>query len=265
FRYYHYDPSLAANAVFVGLFGVVAVAHAYLLIRRRAWFFIPFLIGCIFEVGGYIGRIVAANENPNFTLGVYIWQTLLILLGPALMAASIYMVLGRLIRLLDGHKYALIRSTWMTKLFVSGDVLSFLAQGAGGGILSGDDTSQATQDLGQGIILGGLGIQLFFFGLFIFTTILFHFRIAKNPTTRSFSVTTPWRQQLVALYVTSVLVMVRSIFRMAEFALGANSILMQHEAYLLGLDGALMFLVAGIFVWWHPYKALEGYKEMPKR
>jgi hypothetical protein len=135
----------------------------------------------------------------------------------------------------------------------------------GGGILSGDDTSQATQDLGQGIILGGLGIQLFFFGLFIFTTILFHFRIAKNPTTRSFSVTTPWRQQLVALYVTSVLVMVRSIFRMAEFALGANSILMQHEAYLLGLDGALMFLVAGIFVWWHPYKALEGYKEMPKR
>jgi hypothetical protein len=82
-------------------------------------------------VGGYIGRIVAANENPNFTLGIYIWQTLLILLGPALMAASIYMVLGRLIRLLDGHKYALIRSTWMTKLFVSGDVLSFLAQGAG--------------------------------------------------------------------------------------------------------------------------------------
>lgn len=47
------------------------------------------------------------------------------------MAASIYMVLGRMVRLLDAHKYALIRTTWMTKVFVMGDVLSFIAQGAG--------------------------------------------------------------------------------------------------------------------------------------
>lgn len=52
------------------------------------------------------------------------------------MAASIYMVLGRLIRLLDAHEYALIRTTWMTKIFVTGDVLSFLTQGGGKHLLS---------------------------------------------------------------------------------------------------------------------------------
>jgi hypothetical protein len=58
-------------------------------------------------------------------------QTLLILLGPALFAASIYMILARLIRYLGAEDYALVRTTWMTKIFVAGDVLSFLGQSAG--------------------------------------------------------------------------------------------------------------------------------------
>ena len=41
------------------------------------------------------------------------------------------MILARLIRLLEAEEYALVRTTWMTKIFVTGDVLSFLAQGAG--------------------------------------------------------------------------------------------------------------------------------------
>jgi hypothetical protein len=62
---------------------------------------------------------------------VYVVQTLLILLAPGLYAASIYMVLGRLIRLLDAEKLSPIRVNWLTKIFVLGDVLSFVMQGAG--------------------------------------------------------------------------------------------------------------------------------------
>jgi hypothetical protein len=57
---------------------------------------------------------MAAKQAPDFTLSPYIMQSLLILLGPALLAASIYMVLGRLIRMLDAGKYGLIRTNWMT-------------------------------------------------------------------------------------------------------------------------------------------------------
>jgi len=58
-------------------------------------------------------------------------QSLLLLLAPALFAASIYMVLGRIILLVDGEAHSLIRAKWLTKFFVLGDVLSFLTQSAG--------------------------------------------------------------------------------------------------------------------------------------
>ncbi len=64
-------------------------------------------------------------------MGPYIIQTLLLLVAPALFAASIYMELGRIILLVDGEGHALIKKKWLTKLFVAGDVLSFSMQAAG--------------------------------------------------------------------------------------------------------------------------------------
>jgi hypothetical protein len=55
-------------------------------------------------------------------------QSLLLLVAPALFAASIYIILGRIILLTDGEKHSLIRQKWLTKVFVAGDVLSFLMQ-----------------------------------------------------------------------------------------------------------------------------------------
>jgi hypothetical protein len=58
-------------------------------------------------------------------------QTLLILIAPALMAASIYMILGRIILLTEAEHLALIRRRWLTKIFVFGDVVSLLMQASG--------------------------------------------------------------------------------------------------------------------------------------
>lgn len=74
---------------------------------------------------------MSANEAPDYSLGPYIMQTLLLLIAPALYAASIYMILGRIIRLVDGALYSIIPLRWLTKLFVFGDVVSFMTQGAG--------------------------------------------------------------------------------------------------------------------------------------
>lgn len=62
---------------------------------------------------------------------MYSLQTILVLVAPALYAASIYMVLGRIILVTDGEAHAIIRKQWLTKIFVTGDVISFLMQGAG--------------------------------------------------------------------------------------------------------------------------------------
>ena len=80
---------------------------------------------------GYVGRAISATQSPNWALGPFLDQTLLLLVAPGLFAASIYMQLGRIILATDGEKYSLIRRTWLTKVFVTGDVLSFGIQAAG--------------------------------------------------------------------------------------------------------------------------------------
>lgn len=83
------------------------------------------------EFIGYGARAVSARQAPDFTLMPYIMQSLLLLLGPSFFAASIYMVLGRIIRLTGGERHSLIRPSWLTKIFVVGDVLSFFVQSGG--------------------------------------------------------------------------------------------------------------------------------------
>jgi hypothetical protein len=83
------------------------------------------------ETIGYIGRAVNSQQSPDWTLSAYIVQSVLLLVAPALFAASIYMELGRIIRLTDGEIHSVIRTKWLTKVFVFGDVFSFLMQSSG--------------------------------------------------------------------------------------------------------------------------------------
>ncbi|KAF2691299.1 RTA1-domain-containing protein [Lentithecium fluviatile CBS 122367] len=241
---YHYAPSKVAAILFAALFGISTVAHIYqswIHQRRKAWFMTAFLVGALFEVVGYAARILSANDpkarNP------FIIQTLLILLAPALMAATIYMILGRIILLTSGERFALIRRTWLTKIFVLGDVLSFVAQGIGGGMLSNNNgTIQEQidrQKLGKNIILVGLWIQIIFFGLFLLVAILFQFRgrhhFKKLPAGLG------WEKHMYTLYAVSALILVRSLFRVAEYIQGVDGFLYSHEVFLYIFDALLIF------------------------
>jgi hypothetical protein len=128
---YHYNPSMAAAIIFCALFTLTTFLHFYQLIRTRTWYLIPLFVGGCFEQVGYIGRAISSTESPDWTLGPYIMQSLLLLVAPALFAASIYMELGYIILLVDGEKHSLVRKQWLTKIFVAGDVLAFFTQGAG--------------------------------------------------------------------------------------------------------------------------------------
>lgn len=76
-------------------------------------------------------RAISSVQSPNWTVKPYIIQTLLPLVAPALYAASIYMILGRIIMITQGEQHSIIRKKWLTKLFVFGDVISFILQAAG--------------------------------------------------------------------------------------------------------------------------------------
>ena len=80
---------------------------------------------------GYAARAYNSTQDPNYSLGPFIVQILLPLVAPALFAASIYMTLGRIILLLNGEYHSIVRRTWLTKIFVLGDVLTFTIQSGG--------------------------------------------------------------------------------------------------------------------------------------
>ena len=93
------------------------------------------------EVVGYAARGISHGQTPNPTLAPYVIQTLLLLVAPALFAASIYMILGRIIVKVDGESHSLIKTRWLTKIFVTSDVLSFWIQ-LGGMYKQGNRVSQ---------------------------------------------------------------------------------------------------------------------------
>lgn len=188
---------------------------------------------------GFIGRALSANENPGpYTLGPYIIQTLFILLAPALFAASVYMCLGRIVLMIDGQKCLFIRRTWLTKIFVGGDVLSFLMQSSGGGLMASGDVD--SQDMGQNIVVGGLCVQILFFGMFIIAAIIFHLKVLKRGT--PLAAERPWKMHMLSLYLVSILIFVRCLIRVIEYVQGFDGYLMTREAYIYVFDALLMFV-----------------------
>lgn len=99
----------------------------------------------------------------------YIFQNFFILVAPALFAASIYMTLSRIIVSVNGEKYSIVGVGKLTKIFVAGDVVSFLMQGGSAGLMF----SSSTVKIGQAIVVLGLFVQVIMFGLFAVTAMVF--------------------------------------------------------------------------------------------
>ena len=146
-KYYHYLPSLAAACLFAILFGVATVWHVFLIAKHRTWYFVPVVVGgictyqstffwltvswlifTVVEIAGYTARAVSHSQAPNLTLGPYVITTLLLLVAPPLFAASLYMTLGRIIVGVEAESKSLIKRRWLTKVFVTSDVVCFIVQ-----------------------------------------------------------------------------------------------------------------------------------------
>ncbi|KAG0633244.1 RTA1 like protein-domain-containing protein [Tuber brumale] len=241
FQLYRYTPSLVGAVIFAALFFLSSGYHMIQLTRAKTWYFIPLVIGALMES----------------VLTPYLLQALFLLVAPALYAASIYMILGRLIASIEAEHHSLIRKTWLTKIFVAGDLLSFLMQSTGGALMAkGADSVK----MGEHIVLGGLFVQILFFGLFMIATVVFHLHLRKNPTQAS-QVSTAWRTLLMALYIASLSILVRSLFRVVEYLQGREGYLMSNEVWLYIFDAVLMLSVTVLFNVVHPSVAVPGRKE----
>lgn len=106
-------------------------------------------------------------------------------------------------------------------------------------------------NLGEKIIIAGLFAQIAFFGFFIVVAITFQVRFTRHQGALSLRLA-KWKKHMHALYIGSLLIMVRSIFRVVEYLMGNNGFLLRHEYLLYIFDATLMFLVMVLFLWVHP-------------
>ncbi|KAF2630952.1 hypothetical protein BU25DRAFT_455298 [Macroventuria anomochaeta] len=172
-----YVPSKATAIISVIVFGVLSAIHILKLFKSKTRFCLPFVIDLTFEVLGYLARAYG-HSHPN-SLNPYIAQKLLVLLAPILFAASFYMFLGRIVLATGPTEASIVRPTWLTKIFLGGDILCFLVQAAGAGMLAKTDASKVTRDLGKIVVLAGLIIQLFVVVFFMVVAATFHMRARK--------------------------------------------------------------------------------------
>lgn len=99
------------------------------------------------------------------------------------------MIVARLVHfVIPQRRVAGISAQWLAKIFVILDIMCFIIQAAGGGMLASDDAD--TSKLGQHIYMVGIGIQLGCVVVFLVIHSLFYREFSLNarigePETRS--------------------------------------------------------------------------------
>ena len=114
----------------------------------------------------------------------------------------------------------------------------------------------SAMNTGANIVVGGLVVQLLFFGFFVIISAVFHWRVKKQPqyvhvsSVRSHSpeTRTTWEAIMWALYVACCLILVRSVFRVVEFVEGNNGFIMRREYLLYIFDACLMSLTGVVLI-----------------
>lgn len=268
---YDYSPSKVGAIIAIICYGASTGYHVFQMAKMKCFFFTTFIIGAISELVviytalitlanllgtvmtlGYIFRAVSAGDTT--AIGPYIGQNVCILLPPSLYAATIYMIYGRIVIYAGEPGLSIVSPLKVTKIFVIGDVLAFLTQASGGGMMAISSMAR----MGQIITIAGLFIQLIFFGAFLTISIIFGRRVQQTKTSLR---NLPYGTLLYVLFAVSGLIIVRCLYRIIEFCQGNDGYLMGHEAFMYVFDTIPMFVVQAIFHFFHPGKVLvmRGY------
>ncbi|KAM0227885.1 hypothetical protein ACHAPO_011174 [Fusarium lateritium] len=246
--YKWYEPSKAAAITTCVIFIILTLAQTWRVFRTRHWFGITIIIGGIFEVVGLAARAYSRDDLNG--IGPYVIQILLILLAPILFAASIYMFLGRLIHASGYPSLSLIPVRWLSKIFVTGDIICFLVQGVGAGKLV-DSNSIEDAKAGKNIVLAGLGLQVAIFLVFVLCAGVFHYRMASKGLFKTANPELRLGPMMTTLYICSLLVMFRNIYRLIEYEQGEDGYLQSHEWPTYVLDVMFMATIMVLTLGWY--------------
>lgn len=206
------------------------------------------------EFVGYLTRSLAIKNFED--KDVFIVQTVMILVAPAVMAASCYQSFGRIVLWVVPPRFQSTRYLWVparriTPIFVGGDVFSFFVQVIGGTMIAGANKASNAK-LGKNIILAGLGIQLATFGFFAVISLRLSIVLRTQLRDVSLPKERNWQLFLTIINVANLLILIRTLLRLIEYTLGTSNYLLDHEWFFYAFDSAAMLVVVVLFILFHP-------------
>ncbi|KAL7945470.1 RTA1 domain-containing protein [Trichoderma barbatum] len=245
---YGYTPSFSF-AVFAAIwFTLMLLLHLPQTIRYKSWWFIPFSIGLLFEIIGYIARCLSAKKDP-YNLNYFIINYFFIVVAPVFLAAGIYTILSALISRL-GSKYSFLSPKVIMWFFVLSDAISTITQVIGAALIGTQESKHKDPTFANNILLGGLAYQVFSIGIFIIVAGSFLMRARHAVKERGLSA-------FVLIFTSAtILVYLRTVFRLAETAQGLNGSIQSNEIYFACLEFAPVAAAVLLFAGWHPGRCL---------
>ncbi|KIM95606.1 hypothetical protein OIDMADRAFT_133677 [Oidiodendron maius Zn] len=279
--HYNFAPSLPAAIIWASLYSIAFAVTFFQWIKYRAWVWVVMVLAAGMESGGYIVRSISAQHVDNKK--IYVVQFCLIVLAPVLMAAVLYVAFGRIVFHVVPRQARTIALLWVpprfvTPIFVICDIIALFLQLIGAIIITsvqpGDEDAASKLNKGKAIALIGVAVQMISFGLFSVVAIRFNFtskrfeaefqeriRGSLDEKYSTFDgvdrkLKRNWVALLRCVNFASLMILVRSVYRMIDFALGRAGYTETHEWCVYIFDALPIFPVVALFTYWHPAKYL---------
>ncbi|KAL4993619.1 RTA1 like protein-domain-containing protein [Aspergillus recurvatus] len=263
-----YFPNLAGNVLYLVLFAIMLLAQLCQGLRFRTWSYLALMTcGTLLEVIGYGGRLLL-HSNP-FNFSAFLQYLICLTIAPAFVTAAIYLSFGRVI-VIYGERFSRLKAKSYAKIFVSCDILCLVLQAAGGAVTATAGRDQdSLRRIGINVMIAGLAAQVVCLGAFMVLVgdYAWRLRALRRGDYAGPDIAAPagsmnrgwrWKGLLWGLAIATLLIFVRSIFRVAELNGGFGSDLANDEVSFMILEGAMMAVACGCMSLFHPGLCLRG-------
>lgn len=251
-----YVPNFTLCILGIVFFTLAFFAHSIQVLIYRHWSFALLTLATLMEVIGYAFRALSSRKDP-YRITYFIVEYFLIVTAPVLFSASIYVCLTKIIAWAEQQGIRLSEKGWYLRkkvilwTFISIDVVTTVMQVLGASLIGHATSKQKDPSTANNILLSGLAIQTFAFAIFLVLLTIVIYAICGDGESigRLRSSKSPF---LGVLMISSLLVFVRTIFRLVETSQGVFGHLSTHEGYFTALEFAPVVVAVWLLAVWFP-------------
>ncbi|KAJ5278650.1 hypothetical protein N7478_004022 [Penicillium angulare] len=207
------------------------------MIQTKTWSSIFLVLGAIFELSGYITRLISTQDVCN-------------------RAAYVCMIHTSFVKALDAGNLCFIRLKWQQPLYLSINAILISLQTIGG-IMTVASTSETTVATGSKMTIAIYVVQTLFWGFLFAENICMAIRLQRQGSSSCEDSVANWKtwNQLFGLAI-SIIALGRNIMRLTMA--GGIAFLVDNEWPYYAFDGYQMVVVLGAWaIWYLPEKCQD--------